>query len=171
VTREKKQPKLPAFKLYGTGIQTVHLVETSFREGVMDGFHLRPHIDGWLVQWRSVQVVDLSNRRFSSDRRCKEVVMIDWWAGAGGTGSAFSHRWGRVMAHALQVALWHLNVSLRLLAFSHGLNLDAIVMSIFPATLVLTRLKLPPSMPPCKVCFMTSSIRSCPIPSHSMFFR
>jgi hypothetical protein len=26
-------------------------------------------------------------------------------------------------------------------------------------------------MPPCKVCFMTSSIRSCPIPSHSMFFR
>ena len=90
--------------------------------------------------------------------------MIDWWAGAGGTGSAFSHRWGRVMAHALQVELWHLNVSLRLLAFSHGLNLDAIVMSIFPATLVLTRLKLPPSMPPCKVCFMTSSIRSCPIP-------
>lgn len=75
----------------------------------MDGFYLRPHINGWLVQGRGIQVVDLSNRWMSLDRRRKEGLLIDWWTRARGTGSAFSPSRGRVcLAHALQVELWHL---------------------------------------------------------------
>ena len=87
----------------------------------MNRFHLRSHVNGRLIQWWCIEVVDLSGQETAwVPFRATTWTMVgnrkegldagkDGWTGTNGTAKTATIRAGcRVMAHTLHVEVWHL---------------------------------------------------------------